>query len=72
MTLFAPDLYRNFIIGFVGGGLILAAGLVDGVDGFGAKFVSEAKASETARTVVDEIDIADEFIIAPERAESVR
>ena len=29
MTLFAPDLYRNFALGFVAGGLIVGAATLD-------------------------------------------
>ncbi len=29
MTLFTPDLYRNFALGFVGGALIVAANTAD-------------------------------------------
>ncbi|MEE4201372.1 hypothetical protein [Erythrobacter sp.] len=29
MTLFAPDLYRNFALGFAAGGLVVAAATID-------------------------------------------
>lgn len=68
MTLFAPDLYRNFFIGFIAGGVILAAGLVEGVDGFGPELVTEARASETARSAAADIVISNEFLIPEEDA----
>jgi hypothetical protein len=69
VTLFAPDLYRNFIIGFLGGSLIIAAGLVEGVGGFGAELHSQARASETTRQLSDDLDISKEFLIQEVSAE---
>lgn len=69
MTLFSPDLYRNFLIGFAAGGLILAAGLVEGVDGVQPEIHSKAQASETLRPVNEDLNISDEFLIAEETRE---
>lgn len=44
MTLFTPDLYRNFAIGFVGGALIVAAA---SVDSWGDEITPPAKAAQT-------------------------
>lgn len=63
MSLFAPDLYRNFLIGFIGGGLILAAGMVEGVDGFAPEIVTRAQAAEADVAIGGAPDIAEEFLI---------
>ena len=60
MTLFAPDLYRSFAIGFLGAGLVIAATSFDG-----PALSSEAQASEVEQSVADEIALSDEFIITP-------
>jgi hypothetical protein len=66
MTLFAPDLYRNFLIGFIGGGLILAANSFDTLPAPSSSFVTQAQAATPAQPVAADIDIAEEFVIAPE------
>jgi hypothetical protein len=62
MRLFAPDLYRNFAIGFaVGAGLLAAASL----DQWGTELASPARAAETLHTPGPD---AEAFITAPEPA----
>ena len=68
MKLFAPDLYRSFVIGFLGAAVVLSAGLVEGIDGFGSEIVPEARAAETVRPVSDDIMVGSEFLI-PEDTE---
>lgn len=63
MKLFAPDLYRNFTIGFLGAAIVLSAGLVDGIDGFGSDIVPEARAAATVRPVSDDIMVDPKFLI---------
>lgn len=67
MTLPSPDLIRNFMIGFIAGGAILATGLVDGVEGFGPGVTAEAQASEKVRPVSDDLDISADFLIEAEK-----
>ncbi|MFU7527000.1 hypothetical protein [Qipengyuania sp. ASV99] len=58
MTLFAPDLYRNFGIGFLVGAAI--AGAVT-VDHWGSRIESPARAAAPLEAPAP----ADEFLIAP-------
>lgn len=65
MTHIAPDLYRNFAIGFIGAGLVIAATSFDG-----PVLTSQAQASEVEQSVSHEIDISDEFLITHEAEET--
>lgn len=67
MKLFAPDLFRSFLIGFSGAALVVSAGLVEGIDGFGSEIVPEARAAEAVAPVSDDIMVDSEFLI-PEDA----
>lgn len=58
MTLFAPDLYRNFAFGFVAGALMVgAAAIGDGTP----RLASPALAAEPAPAP----EISSEFVIEP-------
>lgn len=45
MRLFAPDLYRNFALGFVGGAVLIAGATIDQ---WGGELESPARAAESA------------------------
>ncbi|AWW73311.1 hypothetical protein CD351_02590 [Erythrobacter sp. KY5] len=63
MTLFAPDLYRNFALGFAAGGLLVAAATVDQ---WGSRLESPAIAAQP----LEAPQPADEFVIVPLEAEA--
>lgn len=60
MRLFAPDLYRNFAIGFAAGAMLIAAA---SSEQWGSELASPAQAAETAHTPGPD---AAEFVAAPE------
>lgn len=60
MRLFAPDLYRNFAIGFAVGALLIAGA---SADSWGRELASPAQAAETPHTPGPD---AAAFIAAPE------
>lgn len=62
MRLFAPDLYRNFAIGFAAGALLIAGGTIDR---WGGEFSSPARAAEPLKAPQPSA----EFLIAPEAAQ---
>ena len=70
MKLFAPDLYRSFVIGFLGAAVVLSAGLVEGIDGFGTEIVPEARAAETLRPANDDVMVDPEFLIPEDIGET--
>jgi hypothetical protein len=53
MRLFAPDLYRNFAIGFVVGGLLIAGGTFDQ---WGGQLESPAHAASNVQPAMPSID----------------
>lgn len=59
MRLFAPDLYRNFAIGFAAGAVLIAGA---NVDRWGAELSSPARAAETLHAPQP----SDDFVIASE------
>ena len=65
MSLFAPDLYRNFAIGFLGAGALIVGTTFDG-----SGLTAEAVASEKTRPVAADIPVADEFVITGEAQQS--
>ncbi len=60
MRLFAPDLYRNFAIGFAVGALLIAGA---NADQWGEELASPAQAAETPHTPGPD---AATFVTAPE------
>jgi len=72
MTLFAPDLYRSFAIGFVGAGALLAATTIDDVGRLSPDLVPEAQAATKALPTPDDIQIADEFLILDDSPEATQ
>ena len=65
MTLFAPDLYRHFAIGFLGAGLAIVATTFDDNG-----LTTSARASETVQPVSADIEVAEEFIIKADAQEA--
>lgn len=63
MKLFAPDLYRNFGLGFIAGAAILAATSIDDWSQVGAEIAPAAQAAEAA---YEPIEVSSEFIIEVE------
>jgi hypothetical protein len=64
MRLFAPDLYRNFAIGFVVGGLLIAGGTIDQ---WGQQLESPAHAADNVQPAMNSPDsFLATGIIAPE------
>ena len=59
MTLFTPDLFRNFAIGFLAAALVLVLTTSDNA----GTIVSEAQASEKVESVNADIDLSDDFLI---------
>jgi hypothetical protein len=64
MTLFAPDLYRSFALGFAGTTLALGMTLFDDLAPLTPQFVPEAQAAPKPAPVTDEIAISEEFLIS--------
>ncbi|EAQ28616.1 hypothetical protein NAP1_13493 [Erythrobacter sp. NAP1] len=63
MTLFAPDLYRNFALGFAAGGLLVGAATIDQ---WGPELESHAIAAQP----LEAPQPADEFLIVPFEADT--
>lgn len=61
MRLFAPDLYRNFGIGFALGALLIVVGA--NVQGSGGPVASPAQAAEVVKVPAPTA----EFVIAPDK-----
>ncbi len=62
MTLFAPDLYRNFAFGFVAGGLIVGASTVD-------TWTNMVEAPAQAAAPIEAPSVDDAFVIVPLESE---
>ena len=65
MSLFTPDLFRNFGIGFVLTALALALTTLDGSNGISADLSSRAQAAEPAPAYSPHGEVSEEFLIAP-------
>ncbi|MEM6474782.1 MAG: hypothetical protein AAF687_01305 [Pseudomonadota bacterium] len=65
MSLFTPDLFRNFGIGFVVTALALALITFDGSTGISADLSSPAQAAQPAPDFSLHGEVAEEFLIVP-------
>ena len=65
MTLFAPDLYRNFAIGFLGAGLAIVTTTFEETG-----LTTQAQATEAVQPVAADIAVSSEFIIQPHEQEA--